>query len=81
MFFNRCPVPEDLYRFARQPDSARIAKHLAICEKCRAALERIREEERLLEELRAADRGEVNEALRARLLKLCQGLIAHKKND
>jgi predicted anti-sigma-YlaC factor YlaD len=72
MFFNRCPTSDTLYRHALKPDSTRIEKHVARCEKCRGILMAIRADERLLNELRTTQGGEVDDRVRDRLLKICR---------
>ena len=76
MLFNRCPSPDALYRHALKPDSGRIEKHLARCEKCRDTLAAIRQDEQLLNELRATEDGGMDDRVRDRLLKICRKVAA-----
>lgn len=76
MLFNRCLSPDALYQHALKPDSARIEKHLARCEKCRDMLAAIRQDEQLLNELRATEGSEVDDRARERLLQICRRVAA-----
>ena len=70
--FRRCPSERKLTEFVESGAPRRVAKHLEKCPTCRAACERMRNDKRLLSELRAALDAGLDHAAREKILRLCE---------
>ncbi len=72
-WFRRCPADERLHDYAARPAEGRVAAHVARCATCRARVEALGGDERLLAELRRAlETGDLDPQRRARILRTCQ---------
>lgn len=69
--FRRCPSERKLTEFVESGAPRRVAQHLEKCPACRDACERMRKDERLLSELRAALDAGLDHAEREKILRLC----------
>ena len=69
--FQRCPSEKKLIEFVESGAARRVAKHIEKCPACRTACERLRNDERLLSELRAALDAGLDHAEREKILRLC----------
>jgi anti-sigma factor RsiW len=72
MLFGGCPSEKTLRTFLSKRDSARVARHVEGCAECQKKLAQIRQEERVVSDLRAAESQGLDEPTRTRVYELCQ---------